>query len=94
MDKLEKVSYLLKEVASGEVLKEEDREWIKDNVLEDILGVFIHLGMEYNYDEMTAKWINMPTNGDFDKEAYEDLLVLALNYYEELEDDYYEVVKG
>lgn len=89
LTKKEQVARLLKEVASGEVLKEEDREWIKDNVLEDILGVFIHLGMEYNYDEMTAKWADMPTYGDFDREAYQDLLELALNYYEELEDDYY-----
>lgn len=85
MEKLEKVSYLLKKVASGENLEQNEKEWIKDNVLEDILGVFAHLGMEYNYDEMTAKWANIPC----DREAYEDLLELALNYYEELEDDYY-----
>ena len=51
--------------------------------------MFANLGMIANYDEMTAKWADMPTYGDFDREAYQDLLELALNYYEELEDDYY-----
>lgn len=87
--KEEEVARLLKKVASGTVLQPDERWWIKHYIVEDVLGVFAHLGMDYNYDEMTAKWANMPTHGDFDSEAYEDLLTLALNYYEELKDDYY-----
>ena len=87
--KKEEVASLLKDVASGRELQPYERWWIKHYVVEDVLGVFAHLGMDSNYDEMTAKWVDMPTYGDFDREAYEDLLTLALNYYEELEDDYY-----
>ena len=87
--KEEEVARLLKQVASGRELQPYERWWIKHYVVEDVLGVFAHLGMDYNYDEMTAKWVDMPTYGDFDSEAYEDLLTLALNYYEELKDDYY-----
>ena len=87
--KEEEVARLLKKVASGRELQPYERWWIKHYVVEDVLGVFAHLGMDYNYDEMTAKWVDMPTYGDFDSEAYEDLLTLALNYYEELKDDYY-----
>ena len=87
--KEEEVARLLKKVASGRELQPYERWWIKHYVVEDVLGVFAHLGMDYNYDEMTAKWVDMPTHGDFDSEAYQDLLELALNYYEELEDDYY-----
>ncbi len=68
MNKLEKVLYLLKKVASGEDLEQNEKEWIKDNVVEDILGVLISQGIDYNY---------------------KDLLEMAVNYYEELKDDYY-----
>ena len=87
--KEEEVARLLKKVASGRELQPVERWWIKHYVVEDVLGEFVHLGMVANYDEMTAKWADMPTHGDFDSEAYEDLLTLALNYYEELKDDYY-----
>ena len=87
--KEEEVARLLKKVASGRELQPDERWWIKTNVVEDVLGEFVHLGMTYNYDEMNAKWADMPCVGDFDREAYQDLLELALNYYEELEDDYY-----
>lgn len=89
LTKKEQVARLLKEVASGKELHLRQREWIKNHVVEDVLGVFANLGMIGNYDEMSAKWADMPTYGDFDREAYQDLLELALNYYEELEDDYY-----
>lgn len=89
LTKKEAVARLLREVASGKELHLRQREWIKHHVVEDVLGVFANLGMISNYDEMTAKWADMPTYGDFDREAYQDLLELALNYYEELEDDYY-----
>ena len=87
--KEEEVARLLKKVASGRELQPVERWWIKQYVVEDVLGAFVNLGMVSNYDEMTAKWANMPTFGDFDSEAYEDLLTLALNYYEEIKDDYY-----
>ena len=87
--KKEEVARLLKKVASGKELQPDERWWIKINVVEDVLGEFVHLEMTYNYDEMNAKWAEMPCVGDFDAEAYQDLLELALNYYEELEDDYY-----
>ena len=89
LTKKEQAARLLREVASGKELPLRQREWIKNHVVEDVLGVFSNLGMIANYDEMTAKWADMKTYGDFDKEAYQDLLELALNYYEELEDDYY-----
>ena len=89
LTKEEEVARLLKKVAPGRELQPYERWWIKHYVVEDVLGVFVHLGMDYNYDEMTAKWANMPTYGDFDSEAYEDLLTLAPNYYEEIKDDYY-----
>ena len=88
LTKEEEVARLLKKVASGKELQPYERWWIKHYVVEDVLGVFAHLGMEYNYDEMTAKWADMPCSGDFDAKAYEDLLTLASNYYEELQDDY------
>lgn len=87
--KEEEVARLLKKVASGRELQPDERWFVKINVVEDVLGVFAHLGMAANYDEMTAKWVDMPCSGDFDREAYQDLLELALNYYEELKDDYY-----
>lgn len=89
LTKKEQVARLLREVASGKELPLRQRQWIKNHVVEDVLGVFANLGMIANYDEMTAKWADMKTYEDFDKEAYQDLLELALNYYEELEDDYY-----
>lgn len=89
LTKKEQVARLLREVASGKELPLRQRQWIKNYVVEDVLGVFAHLGMIANYDEMTAKWADMKPYEDFDKEAYQDLLELALNYYEELEDDYY-----
>ena len=89
LTKKEEVARLLKKVASGEELQPVERWWIKTYVVEDVLGEFVHLEMTYNYDEMNAKWADMPCVGDFDREAYQDLLELALNYYEELEDDYY-----
>ena len=89
LTKEQEVARLLKKVASGKELQPVERWWIKHYVVEDVLGEFVHLGMTYNYDEMNAKWADMPCVGDFDREAYQDLLELALNYYEELEDDYY-----
>ena len=87
--KEEEVARLLNKGASGRELQPYERWLIKHYVVEAVPAVFAHLGMDYNYDEMTAKWVDMPTYGDFDREAYEDLLTLALNYYEELKDDYY-----